>query len=437
MITRRTRIQLVIFVIITLLGVSYVGARYADLDRYVRDTTFPVTAHFGESGGIFTSAAVTYRGVRVGRVTDLELTKSGLDVSMKIDSKWKDKIPSDTLAVVANKSAVGEQYVDLQPKVDDGPYLEAGSDIPLLDTRTPIATEKLLGDLATTVGSVNRKALRTTVLELGDAFGGTGDDLQRIIDTGNSFLKTADANYDTTTKLIEDGNTVLQTQVDSESSLRTFANQLSLFSDTLAGADPDLRGVIDDGSFTANQIRGLIEDNRDELGELLNNLVTTGEIVRAHLPGLEQILVIYPYVVEGSFTVIDKTPSTGLYDAHFGLILSTSSPCKQGYDQNQRRAPQERSDLPMDEDARCTEPPSVSDARGSQNAPKRAPADYRSPVVATFDQDSKKVKVVDDLESTLSGGGTVEQGRGTGAADAGDTREESWTWLYGAPGATS
>ena len=46
MITRRTKIQLLIFVLITLLGVSYVGARYARLDRLVVDDTYTVVAHF-------------------------------------------------------------------------------------------------------------------------------------------------------------------------------------------------------------------------------------------------------------------------------------------------------------------------------------------------------------------------------------------------------
>ena len=68
MITSRTKKQLLVFVVITLVGVSFVGARYAKLDRLFYDTTYPVTAHFSQSGGIFTGAEVTYRGVGVGRV---------------------------------------------------------------------------------------------------------------------------------------------------------------------------------------------------------------------------------------------------------------------------------------------------------------------------------------------------------------------------------
>ena len=68
MILRRTKIQLAIFLVITLLGVSFVGARYAKLDRLFYDNSYHVTAHFPASGGIFDNAEVSYRGVKVGQV---------------------------------------------------------------------------------------------------------------------------------------------------------------------------------------------------------------------------------------------------------------------------------------------------------------------------------------------------------------------------------
>ena len=428
MITRRTKIQLMVFVLITLLGVSYVGARYARLDRLIFDDSYTVVAHFKDSGGIFAGGEVSYRGVRVGQVGKLQLTDEGVDVYLDIDKSY-DSIPADTLAVVGNRSAVGEQYVELQPQVDTAPYLSDSSQIAADDTRTPIATEKVLGDLTTTVESVDKKALRTSVTELGKAFGGTGKDLQQIIDTGNSFIQSANENFDVTKALIKDSNTVLHGQIASASAIRTFARDLSLFSGTLAGSDQSLRAVIDNGSATATQLRTFLEDNQVELGELINNLVTTGDVVVRHLDGIAQILVIYPYVVEGGFTVVSKSPDTGLYDAHFGLIL-TQDPkvCERGYESTNTRPPQDGSNAPMNEQAHCAEPPSVSNARGAQNAPRagaayRAPAgpNYRAPVVASYDPATGK----------LSWGGKVDPALGTPGSPAPATLgEESWKWLF-------
>ena len=411
MITRRTKIQLLIFVIITLFGVTFVGARYAKLDRLVVDRSFTVVAHFEESGGIFAGAEVSYRGVRIGTVDKLVLTDGGVDVYLDVENGF-DKIPADTLAVVGNRSAVGEQYVELQPKVDGGPYLSNDSEIDEEDTRTPIATETLLTNLSNTVSSVDQDALRTTVEEFGAAFGGTGQDLQTIIDSGSSFIELANQNFDVTAALIRDSNTVLTGQLATESALRNFATQLSLFSGTLAGADGDLRRLIDTGSATATQLRTFLEDNQVELGELLNNLVTTGEVITKHLDGVAQVLSIYPYVVEGGFTVVSKSPDTGLYDAHFGMIITDQPVCHGGYEGTDTRPPQDGSNRPMNENARCTEPAAMSNARGAQNLNR---------VVASYDE----------ATGELTWGSRAAVGNtSTGTVSPQTLGEDSWKWLY-------
>jgi phospholipid/cholesterol/gamma-HCH transport system substrate-binding protein len=417
-ITRRTRVQLLVFVLITLLGVSYVGARYARLDRLIVDDSYTVVAHFADSGGIFAGGEVSYRGVQVGQVDKLVLTDEGVDVHLDVE-KGYDDIPAETLAVVGNRSAVGEQYVELQPKTDSAPYLSDGSEIAMDDTRTPIPTQKLLTDISNTVSSVDQEALSTTVDELGQAFGGTGEDLQRIIDTGDSFLETADENFDVTTALIRDSNVVLQGQVDKASAIRTFARDLSLFSGTLAGSDRALRQVIDEGSATATQLRTFLEQNEVDLGALINNAVTAGEVVVDHLPGIEQILVVYPYVVEGGFTVVSKSPDTGLYDAHFGMVITDNPVCHHGYEGTDTRPPSDGSNRPMNVNAGCREPIAQSNARGPQNL-SRPGAAYRAPV-ASYDPETGKLRWGSRVAPQLAQPGTLApQAFG----------EESWKWLF-------
>ena len=421
MIDRRTRIQLLVFVVITLLGVSYVGARYARLDRVFRDDSYTVVAHFAQSGGIFAGAEVTYRGVTIGEVDRMELTDEGVDLHLSIDEEY-DAIPADAVALVGNRSAVGEQYVELQPQSESKPFLEGDSEIPVDHTRTPIQTKTLLTNLSNTVESVDKKALRTTVSELGAAFGGTGKDLQRIIDTGNAFIEDANANFDVTTALIRDSNTVLKGQLASAGAIRTFARQLSLFSGTLAGADHDLRAVIESGSVTATELRRFLEENEVDLAELINNLVTTGEVVVRHLDGIEQILVVYPYVVEGGFTVVSKSPDTGLYDAHFGMVMTEHPPiCTHGYESTDRRPPQDGGNRPMNMQAHCAEPAAQSNPRGAQHAPRRAPADYDAPVVASYDPETGELAWGSDIPGRLGTPGTLAP-RTFG--------EDSWKWLY-------
>ena len=421
MISRTTKLQLVVFAFITLIGCSYVGAKYAKLDEYFVDDSYDVVADFGSSGGIFEGAEVTYRGVGVGRVETMELSEGGVRVGMRINNE-SNPIPSDVEAVVANRSAVGEQYVDLQPTRTGGPYLQEGDTIPRSDTRTPLPTTTLLTNLNSMVNSVDRDNLRTVVDEMGAAFGGTGKDLGQIIDTSNSFIETADNYFDLTAQLIRDGRVVLQTQVDSESAIQTFSTNLALLSDTLVRSDEDIRHVIDSGGTAANVMRDFIVDNRANLSQLLSNLVTSGEVTVARLHGIEQVLVLYPYVVEGGYTVIAKDPVSGLYDAHFGLVL-TQDPhvCKEGYETTEQRPPQELEEVPFNTAAHCAEPASQSSARGAQNAP--APLN-RAPVVATYDPGAGRLAPAEeDPMANVASSGSAARALG----------QDSWKWLLLGP----
>jgi phospholipid/cholesterol/gamma-HCH transport system substrate-binding protein len=421
-ITKRTKMQLMVFVLITLLGVSYVGARYAQLDRLVMDDSYRVTARFADSGGIFEGAEVTYRGVTVGRVGKMELTDEGVDVHLDIDN-GEDDIPADTRAVVGNRSAVGEQYVELQPESNGRPYLEEGAEIEQSRTAIPISSSKWLTDTQRLVNSVDRQDLRTVVREFGTAFADGGADLERLIDTSSSFIDSANDNVELTTRLIRDSNTVLSTQLDKASAIRSFSRDLALLSDTLVASDPDLRRIIANGSATANTLRTFLEENQVDLGRLVNNLVTTNEMVIEHLPGVEMVLILYPYVVAGGYAVADDDNGRGVHNAHFGLILDEFEPlCEAGYDRGQRRDPEtDRGNKPMDEDARCTEPIDRSNSRGAQHSPRRvAPGDV--PTLASYDRESGEVTYLDGTEDTS---GTVSYTGGAGAA----LGKESWKWL--------
>ena len=374
MITRRTKVQLAIFALITMLGVSFVGARYARLDRLVHDTSYTVVAHFHDSGGMYAGGMVSYRGVRVGQVQKLCSPRRASTPTWP-STRAGTAIPSDALAVVGNRSAVGEQYVDLQPQTDHGPYLHDGSQIAPADTRTPLPTaeaarrhlpHRRVGapGLAAHHGPPARARVRRHRA-----------DLQRIIDTGTSFIHAANANFDTTTALIRDGNTVLRGPDPSARAIRSFAHDLRAVLRHPGRPRPRPAGVIDNGSVTATELRTFLEDNKVDLASLINNLVTTGDVVVKHLPGMRQVLVVYPYVVEGGFTVVSKSPATGLYDAHFGMVL-THDPavCHDGYQSTDTRVPQDGSNRPMNARAHCAEP-APSPIRAAPSTPRpTAPA---------------------------------------------------------------
>lgn len=364
MIRRCTKVQLLVFALITVVGISYVSARYVGLGAMLLGDGYVVTADFPESGGIFANAEVTYRGVPVGRVDRLRLAKGGVHVDLRLDDGVR--IPADTEAVVENRSAVGEQYVDLQPRRRGGPYLQDGDRIRKRETATPLPTEVLLVNLNRLVESVDKRDLVVVIDELGKAFAGTGRDLQRILDSGDALTRAAMDNLPETIRLIRDGQTVLATQRESGSAIQSFAADLADLSTTLRRSDGDLRKVLDNGVVASRELRTLVRDNRAAISALLSNLITSGQVTVARLDGLEQVLVTYPDAVSGGYTVV---PGDGT--SHFGLVINSNPPvCKQGYEGTRKRVPAATSDVPANTDARCTAARgSGISVRGAQNGP--------------------------------------------------------------------
>jgi phospholipid/cholesterol/gamma-HCH transport system substrate-binding protein len=366
MLTIGAKIKVVLFAVLGVLVIGFIGLRYADLGRYVgRSGYYVVSLELAEAGGVFTNAEVTYRGVGVGRVGDLRLTAGGIEADLKIDES-APRIPATVQAVVADRSAVGEQYVDLRPKNDTAPYLAAGSRIARADTRLPPPVTKVLTNVDELAASVPKDSLRTVVDELDQALSGQGQNLQILLDTGGELTQAAADNLEPTTRLIDNGRVVLRTQQDSGDALRSFSRDLNLLNARLDDSDADLRRLIVAAPEAATQLSGLLKDTDPGLGVLLNNLLTTSDIALVRRDGLEQALVTLPAVVAAGSTSITED------GADLGLVLTffNPPPCVSGYDTTYRNGLDTTPGPGLNTAAHCSLPPGTGvNVRGSANAP--------------------------------------------------------------------
>ncbi|MFI9008348.1 MCE family protein [Actinosynnema sp. NPDC053489] len=364
MITRRIKAQIALFAVIALLGVTYVGARYAGL--VVVDDGYAVRLELARAGGLFTGGEVTYRGVPVGRVGPIALGEGVVEVELRIDGA-APPIPADVDAVVANRSAVGEQYVDLRPRGGDGPYLGDGSVIPRSRTAVPLPVERVLTGLDDLARSVPVDSLRTVVDELDQALRGTGPDLQALLDATTRFIESATAHLPATTRLIADSATVLRTQVDHAAAINSFADDARLVAARLRGSDGDLRRLIGAVPGASEQVSALLRESGPNLGVVLANLLTTADVLVTRQGALEEVLVTVPDAVSVGASAI------GSGQARFGLALTffEPPPCRAGYEGTPRRSGLDTSAGPFNTAAACTLPRgSGTGVRGSQNAPR-------------------------------------------------------------------
>lgn len=368
MLSKRIHLQLIAFAVIAVVAVVYALFRFTDIGKVFGAEGYTVKLELNESGGIFTNAEVNYRGYEIGRVGEIHLTEKGIQVDLNINPDAPD-IPADLDAVVANRSAVGEQYVDLRPRDDSGPYLSGASVISADRTTTPIGTDTVIRDLDSLASSVPTDSLRTLVNELDKAFAGTGQNLQVLLDSTSEFTKTATEHLPQTIALINDSGIVLDTQVAQSSNITSFASDLSLLGEQLKNSDADLRRLIAETPAAANAITDLLAESGPGLSVLIANLLTTANIVNARKDGVEYTLVAYPLLSAAGQGLLAADPGQG----HLGLALNLFNPppCTQGYEQTPRRDGDQLDSGPgTPEQTYCAEPTgSPINVRGSANAP--------------------------------------------------------------------
>lgn len=366
MISRRVRIQLVIFAVIAALGISYAGVQYAGLDRLVGAGGYRVVVDLADSGGIFPNAEVTYRGVAIGEVSGLRLSPDGVLADLRIENT-APPIPADTAALVANRSAIGEQTVELRPDHPDGPYLADGSVIPRQRTTLPPAPADVLTNLDRLAASVPLDALRTVVTELGTGFAGTGDSMRQIIDGAAEFTQTATDHLPQTVDLFRNSRSVLATQRDQSADLLEYSRSLHEIAAQLKDSDPDTRRIIEDAPELAGQFKWLLDHAGEPLADLLRNSLAIGRVTEARIPAIEELLVAFPIFngVGPSVAPHGRARTTIVPD------LYDPPECTKGYEGTIQRGADETGPVKPNYDVRCAEPEgSPISVRGSQNAPR-------------------------------------------------------------------
>lgn len=356
------RTQLIVFCVIAALGITYVGANYVRLPSLFGIGQYKVYLDLPDTGGVFTNAAVNYRGTPVGRIGDLSLTESGVRVELDLDAGAPD-IPADTVAVVANRSAIGEQYVDLRPGSLSEPYLKDGDVISAGEEALPVRVEELLLSVDELSRSVPLDELEVTVDELGKAFEGRGPQLQRLSD---SLITISDSGIRTMPQLqalIRDGATVLDTQADQSGEIISFSRDLRTVTEALRDSDSDLERLISTAPEFADETSRLVENSGEPLTRSVTNLSDTMKTVDPLAPSFKVLLQLLPALAAGGLSV---APGDGTI--HFGLVLEMDNPtpCTMGYEGTQRIIdemkaqnpafdPQEEN-FPPNYDARCTVP---------------------------------------------------------------------------------
>jgi phospholipid/cholesterol/gamma-HCH transport system substrate-binding protein len=424
--SRGIKIRLMAFLALSAVGLVYVTANYLGfVDKWLgRNVEISVT--LPRSSGLFTGSEVTDRGVKIGRISHMHVIPSGVKLDLTLHHGTK--IPLDSSVYVHNLSAVGEQYLDFEPTSQKGPFAEAGDTIKGDRSSLPVDEDDLLIQMNQLVDSLDKHDLQTVVKETGLMFHDTGRPLQRMIDSGDTFIRAAQAHQAETISLLDNGLTVLRTQQAEGDNIRSFAHDLADVTGAVRASDSDLRTVLDDGGPAAKEVQALMRQLEPTLPVMLANLVTVQQVVTVRLDALEQLLVTFPRMIASGFS---GTPGDGFGHINMQLGADAPMPCRKGYlPPNRWRQGNDLTDTTPYYAAHCASPPPYN-MRGSKYAPKYPAPGGKGYRVAPYDPRTGSV------DPGSAGGNTAAPGSGVTIGGLGGEQklfgDDSWKWLLLGP----
>lgn len=349
----RIRANLVAFVILGI-GLSYAMA--GQVLSILKDT-YSVYAIFPNSGGVFTSQEVTYRGITVGRVGSMHVVPPGVRIELKIDEGTE--IPAkDVEARVMFKSAVGEQFVDLLPASDGEPYLKDGSVIPKDQTSIPVSTQAFLSTLEAVLQGIPPRQLGATVNSLGVALTGRGPDLARILESTADISETFAERAPQVSGILRNGTRVGGAFLRSRRNFARAINDLVTVSQTLEQSRNDLARLMRGANMTSDEVLALLRRYRGPLHRFLIEFAEVNALQARHTGDLSAIFRDLPTAL----ALLNRTfEPNGM--VRFGLVQDDRNhACSYG---TARRPPQDRSDRLPPKNAWCTGSPDGQGAGGS------------------------------------------------------------------------
>jgi phospholipid/cholesterol/gamma-HCH transport system substrate-binding protein len=252
------------------------------------------TVPFNEATSLAQESDVRISGVPVGKVKSIELADNGLaDATIELDSRYAP-IPTDTRAMLRQKTLLGETFVELTPGSTNGPTLPEGGTLP----KAQVAESVQLDEVFRTFNARTRDAFRVWMQGTAAALRGRGPDLSAAIaelrpfaEQTNRLLRVLDSQHLAVRQLVHSGGDVFQALSERQGQLRGLIQNSATVFATTARRNQDLadtfrilptfqresRATLDRLQRFARNTDPLVQQLRPAARELSPTLVAAGK----------------------------------------------------------------------------------------------------------------------------------------------------------------
>ena len=317
-------------------GLMLLGGATAGLGdfNFGSNNDYTLYAGFKQVVGLQPQSDVRLSGVLVGKVT--KIANEGTGVTVTMDIKPEVQIPKQSRISIASSGVMGEKFINFQPKVDNGEYLQNGDYLhgaeesgmdQMFDGLTKVMdkVEELLLDVHAIIGD---DTFKKSVVEMSNNLKEASAHMNGLMSTLDSTAASSAGNID---KMVQQ----LNNTVDSMNKAMANVEHMTSNIDKFAG-DPqtveELKSTLDNIAKTSSNVANMAENMNKFAGDpkVAEDLKATVSNARSITEHADKILGKVHGTAE-KVSKIDVTPSVDIlysgkahdWDTNFNLNVAS------------------------------------------------------------------------------------------------------------------
>jgi phospholipid/cholesterol/gamma-HCH transport system substrate-binding protein len=260
---------------LVVLGLALTVAMFSD-DLPIIGGGTSYSAEFSEAAGLGPDDEVRIAGVKVGKVSDVDLEGDRVVVTFKVKDAW---MGDRTTAAIKIKTVLGQKYLALEP--DGRDVLDPADRIPRERTTAPYDVLEAFRGLAETTNQIDTTQLAQSFEVIAKTFDGTPGDVRGALNGLQSLSKTVSSRDTQLASLLDNTRQISKTLADRDAQVVKLLQDGNLLLDEVSKRRDAIATLLTGTQTLATELKGLVDDNNKQLKPVLTSLdQLTGMLAR-------------------------------------------------------------------------------------------------------------------------------------------------------------
>jgi phospholipid/cholesterol/gamma-HCH transport system substrate-binding protein len=251
---------------IVVIGLAVTVAMYSD-DLPIIGGGTSYSAEFSEAAGIEADDEVRIAGVKVGKVSDVELEQDRVVVTFKVKDAW---VGDETTAAIKIKNVLGQKYLALEP--DGREVLDPADRIPRARTTAPYDVLEAFRGLAETTNAVDTVQLAQSFEVIAETFADTPDDVRGALTGLQELSQTISSRDEQLAELLANTRDISDTLAERDAEVVQLLEDGNLLLEEINNRREAISTLLEGTQALATELSGLVDDNNEQLGPVLESL---------------------------------------------------------------------------------------------------------------------------------------------------------------------